>query len=35
VLWVDGSVHPIPANIDAKTLDALFTRDGGENVSPP
>jgi hypothetical protein len=25
----------IPANIDAKTLDAQFTRDGGEIVSPP
>lgn len=29
---VDGSVHFISENIDAKTLDALATRDGGEVV---
>jgi hypothetical protein len=28
----DGTVHPIPKNLPAKTLWALFTRDGGEVV---
>jgi hypothetical protein len=31
----DGSVRRIPAGIDAATLNALFTRAGGEPVSMP
>ncbi len=31
----DGSVRFLPAKIDAKTLNALFTRDGGEVVKWP
>jgi Protein of unknown function (DUF1559) len=34
-LFADGSVHRLPANIDAKTLSAVFTRDGGEVVNLP
>ena len=30
----DGSVRFLPATIDAKTLNALFTRNGGEPISP-
>ncbi|HEV3118641.1 MAG TPA: DUF1559 domain-containing protein, partial [Gemmataceae bacterium] len=30
--FADGSVHFIPATIDAKTLFALFTRNGGEII---
>jgi hypothetical protein len=33
--FVDGSVHLLPATIDAKTLQALFTRNGGEVVKVP
>jgi Protein of unknown function (DUF1559) len=34
-LFADGSVHRLPANIDAKTLSAVFTRDGGEVFNLP
>jgi hypothetical protein len=33
--FADGSVHFLAAKIDAKTLYALFTRDGGEVVQLP
>jgi hypothetical protein len=33
--FVDGSVHLLPASIDEKTLQALFTRNGGEVVQVP
>jgi hypothetical protein len=33
--FVDGSVHFLPATIDKKTLQALFTRSGGEVVTVP
>ncbi|HEV2948997.1 MAG TPA: DUF1559 domain-containing protein [Gemmataceae bacterium] len=35
ILLGDGSVHYFPANIDVKTLNALFTRDGGEVIKYP
>jgi hypothetical protein len=34
-LFVDASVHFLPAKVDAKTLTAIFTRNGGEVVSLP
>jgi hypothetical protein len=33
--FVDGSVHLLPATIDEKTLQSLFTRNGGEVVQVP
>jgi hypothetical protein len=33
--FVDVSVHQLPATIDAKALQALFTRNGGEVVPVP
>jgi hypothetical protein len=33
VAFVDGSIHILPVTIDKKTLQALFTRNGGEVVS--
>jgi hypothetical protein len=33
--FADGSVHFLRPKIDAKTLNALFTRDGGEVVNLP
>jgi hypothetical protein len=33
VLFVDGSVHLLRSSIDKKTLQALFTRNGGEIVA--
>ncbi len=32
VLFVDGSVRYLQTDLDQKTLDALLTRDGGEDV---
>ena len=34
-LFADGSVHTLPPNIQATTLHALFTRNGGEVVNWP
>jgi len=34
-LFGDGSVHFLPPNIEAKTLHAMFTRDGGEVIKYP
>jgi hypothetical protein len=31
-LFVDGSARLLPAGIDSKTLNALFTRNGGEVI---
>ena len=33
-LFGDGSVRTVAQQIDAKTLRALFTRDGGDAVTP-
>ncbi len=35
VALVDGSVHLLPKKIDKETLNALFTRNGGEAVTIP
>lgn len=35
VLFADGSVHHLPPNIQAKTLNAMFSRDGGEVINYP
>jgi len=35
VLFVDGSAHFLPANMDKQNLYALFTRNGGEVVKVP
>jgi hypothetical protein len=34
-VFVDGSVHILPDNIDSATLHALFTRNGNEPVTVP
>jgi hypothetical protein len=34
-LFADGSVHLLPKAIDKKTMQALFTRNGGEAVEVP
>ena len=35
VAFVDGSTHVIPKEVEKATLHALFTRNGGEVVTPP
>ncbi len=35
VAFADGSAHVIPKTIEKATLQALFTRNGGEVVTPP
>src|SRR5262249_10546248 len=34
-LGADGACHVVPADVEAATLNALFTRAGGEAVSFP
>jgi hypothetical protein len=34
-LFADGAIQFLPEGIDAKTLWALFTRNGGETVNLP
>ena len=35
VVFVDGSTHLIPKTVEKATLQGLFTRNGGEVVTPP
>ena len=35
VVFADGSTHLIPKTVEKATLQALFTRNGGEVVTPP